>query len=372
MLVDGLTCLVPTAACCSTDDAFKVQCSPIQGLGLWTCCKDKLVALRRSPAALALLLTAAGMAVSVGNGPAVLEWLLVQIELMRIQCRYLGQPLSVQKEVWLLTWLEKSRRLEALTVARYRRQGRLDPVTGHLPHVDNLSKLPTLLTFFGAKKTPTMKMGAPDPVVKDLVLVGGGHAHAYVLKNFGMNPMPGVQVTLITRDVETPYSGMLPGHIAGHYTRAECHIDLVRLGNFAKARIIHGEACGIDPIAKTVTIRGRPAIAYDVLSINIGSSPQLIGTTCAEEASNQPTPPAPKGPPKEEKSEHVIDFVTPVKPIDKFGARWDKILERAYRLAASIGPDGRNGMPLRMCVVGGGAGTFVLNLLTLLVQTYKY
>lgn len=144
-----------------------------------------------------------------------------------------------------------------------------------------------------------------------------------------MAQVPGVQVTLVTRDVDTPYSGMLPGHVAGLYTREECHIDLGKLANFAGARLVHAEACGIDRSAKRVRVRGRPDIPYDVLSINIGSAPQL-----AEDSHD------PVGQAVAVRDSGAGARITPVKPIDGFSARWEAILARvcaiAVRLSASI------------------------------------
>lgn len=59
--------------------------------------------------------------------------------------------------------------------------------------------------------------------------------------------MPGVRLTLVSRDLQAPYSGMLPGYAAGWYSFSEAHIDLCRLGQHAKAAaVIHAEATGID------------------------------------------------------------------------------------------------------------------------------
>ncbi len=102
-------------------------------------------------------------------------------------------------------------------------------------------------------------MRQPVAIAKDLVLVGGGHAHVHVLKSFGMRPVEGVRVTLIARDVETPYSGMLPGYVAGRYSFEECHIDLGRLARFAGARLIRDEAIGIERTARRVLSPPPPA-----------------------------------------------------------------------------------------------------------------
>jgi selenide,water dikinase len=120
----------------------------------------------------------------------------------------------------------------------------------------------------------------PIPQIKDLVLIGGGHAHALVMRMWAMDPLPGTRVTLITPDPVTPYTGMLPGLIAGHYRRDELMIDLVRLARFAGARLILDRVTGIDREASRVRLQSRPDLPYDLAAIDIGITsdlPQLPG-----------------------------------------------------------------------------------------------
>ncbi len=167
-----------------------------------------------------------------------------------------------------------------------------------------------------------------QPVLRDIVLIGGGHSHVGVIKRFGMHPVPGVRLTLICTDTHTPYSGMLPGYIAGHYSYDDVHIDLGRLCAFAGARLYRDEVIGIDRNAGKVLCRNRPAVAFDLASINIGSTPQMTQVPGA--------------------AAHAV----PVKPITQFNQRWLALLERVRQHPGAT----------TIAVVGGGAGGVELTL----------
>jgi selenide,water dikinase len=113
------------------------------------------------------------------------------------------------------------------------------------------------------------------PPVRDLVLIGGGHSHALVLKMWAMDPLPGTRLTVINPDPVAPYTGMLPGHIAGHYQRDELMIDLVRLCRFANTRLILDSATGLDREARLIHLQGRPPLPYDLASIDVGITSDL-------------------------------------------------------------------------------------------------
>ncbi len=166
-------------------------------------------------------------------------------------------------------------------------------------------------------------MQPSQPIVKDLVLLGGGHSHAIVLRMWGMKPLPGVRLTLITERVDTPYSGMLPGHIAGFYTHDECHIDLRRLANFAQAQLYIDRAIAIDLEKQQVICANRPHVAFDILSIDIGSTPAISVPGAAE-------------------------YAIPAKPVAKLLEYWEALCQDPNDMT--------------IAVVGGGAGGVELSL----------
>jgi len=108
------------------------------------------------------------------------------------------------------------------------------------------------------------------PITNDLVLIGGGHSHLSVLMKLSKRPINGNRITLITNEIDTPYSGMIPGYIEGIYSWRDSHIDLYRLCLKLNVRFIHAEVERVSAHEKEIYFKDRPKIKFDVLSINTG------------------------------------------------------------------------------------------------------
>jgi selenide,water dikinase len=158
---------------------------------------------------------------------------------------------------------------------------------------------------------------------RDLVLVGGGHAHVQVIRRFAMAPVPDVRLTVVLDRPEAVYSGMVPGFVAGDYEAADLTIDVVPLARRAGARVVLAAAEGVDPKAKEIRVAGRPALPYDVASLDVGSTVRGLELPGVRE--------------------HALA----TRPIHAFVERLDAAVAAACAR--------RGAEPLRVVVVGGGA-----------------
>ncbi|MDD7970234.1 FAD-dependent oxidoreductase [Roseinatronobacter alkalisoli] len=118
-------------------------------------------------------------------------------------------------------------------------------------------------------------MNDPQSRPTELVLVGGGHAHALVLHELARNPLHGTNITLINPSPTAPYTGMLPGFIAGHYAREDLEIDLQQLAARAGARLVLGKVDALDRQAGVVRGVGTGAIRFDIAALDIGITSDL-------------------------------------------------------------------------------------------------
>ena len=114
-----------------------------------------------------------------------------------------------------------------------------------------------------------------------LLLAGGGHSHALLLKRWAMQPerRPPQSITLVNRCSTALYSGMVPGLIAGLYQRDELAIDLRQLCDRAGVAFVEAEITGLNPEQNLLHLRNRPALHFSWLSLDVGavSRPSAAG-----------------------------------------------------------------------------------------------
>jgi len=107
-----------------------------------------------------------------------------------------------------------------------------------------------------------------------LLLIGGGHAHLGVLEVLAKRVRTGIDVTLVSAGATQVYSGMLPGHLAGHYTLADCSIPLDPVCDAAKADFVRGRVVKLGLKERVAVTDSGKVLPFDVVSIDVGPAPE--------------------------------------------------------------------------------------------------
>jgi pyridine nucleotide-disulfide oxidoreductase family protein len=111
--------------------------------------------------------------------------------------------------------------------------------------------------------------------VRRILLIGSGQGHLEVLRRFAQKPDLGIDLTLASPNALCPYSAMLPGIIAGHHDVGASHVELPSLAHWAGARFICDRAVELDLYTRIVRLDEGGIEPFDLLSLDIGPSPDL-------------------------------------------------------------------------------------------------
>ncbi|QNJ04951.1 bifunctional selenide/ water dikinase / oxidoreductase fusion protein [Synechococcus sp. MEDNS5] len=164
-------------------------------------------------------------------------------------------------------------------------------------------------------------MAASD---QHLLLAGGGHSHALLLRRWAMQPQrrPSGLITLVSRSRTSLYSGMIPGLIAGNHQRDEVSLDLAALADRAGVAFVQAEITGIDPQSQQLLLQDRPALHYERLSCNLGCiTPALDDSQAINTVAIKPLEPALVWLESQDaESGAAADLVTPAQPFTVVGS----------------------------------------------------
>lgn len=110
---------------------------------------------------------------------------------------------------------------------------------------------------------------------KNLVLVGGGHAHLTVLLNLANYVQRGHRVTIIGPSPYHYYSGMGPGMLSGIYRPREVRFHVKKMVQDRGGTFLEDRVMRIDAGNRILFLQSEKQIPYDVVSFNTGSEVPL-------------------------------------------------------------------------------------------------